>query len=458
MSRQLWTAIACAALSCSSALADMGRECLPRPLTEAEREASERVAERLRKSLPAAPEGWTVRDERSDATAGSCPAESSGKAVAQPVTINVLRNFARNDAPPPAAPAAPQPAAQPPLNAEHQARAAALEKQIAELQRKEQAAGAAYREARRAGDSAAQRQATEQSRKYRLEMGPLQRELRELRNVERRARAADGEARTRAAQARMEEARANRRDASVSIQTNLRQSEMRGSRPLSVNGVPLAFRERSGATQLVFGGWRRSGSFALAQIDESVPTTRVQNARVRIDANDPVTEQLLATMDVKSVGEIVDSPAPRQAQLRREAQQPDSATVQIALQVGTRDYRFSGAAECKAAPQASIYGVAAALYSVSQRADGQSLNFRLWQPKSGAPGMMALQVSTGSARYEVDTVKAGAKRDTKGSGKVTLQRAGAGGVFAVDAVAAGGEKISGTIQCNRFGAIRAEGG
>ncbi len=458
MSRQLWTAIACAALSCSSALADMGRECLPRPLTAAEKEASERVAERLRKTLPAAPEGWTVRDERSDAAAGSCPADSSGKAIAQPVTISVLRNFARQDAPPAAAPAAPRPAAQPPLSAAQQARAAELEKQIAELQRKEQAAGAAYHEARRAGDGAAQRQATEEARKHRIEMGPLQRELRELRNVERRARAADGAARTRAAQARMEEARADRRDASVSIQTNLRQSEMRGSRPVSVNGVPLAFRDGGGATQLLFGGWRHAGSFALAQIDESVPTTRVQNARVRIDANQPVTEQLLAALDVKTVAEIVDSPAPRQAQVRRDAQQPGSAPVQIALQVGTKDYRFSGAAECKAAPQASIYGVAAALYSVSQRADGQSLNLTLWQPKSGAPGMMALQISTGSARYEVDTVKAGTKRDTKGSGKATLQKAGGGGVFAVDAVAAGGEKITGTIQCSRFGGIQAEGG
>jgi hypothetical protein len=436
----------------------MGRECLPRPLSASEKEASERVAEQLRKALPAAPDGWTIRGERTDVAAGSCPAEDSGKAVAQPVTISVLRNFARNDAPPPAAPAAPQPAAQPPSNAEHQARAAALEKQIAELQRKEQAAGAAYREARRAGDSAAQRQATEQSRKYRLEMGPLQRELRELRNVERRARAADGEARTRAAQARMEEARANRRDASVSIQTNLRQSEMRGSRPLSVDGVPLAFRERSGATQLVFGGWRRSGSFALAQIDESVPTTRVQNARVRIDANEPVTEQLLAAMDVKSVGESVDSPAPRQAQLRREAQQPDSATVQIALQVGTKDYRFSGAAECKAAPQASIYGVPAALYSVSQRSGSGSLNLTLWQPKDGAAIMMSLRIAAGGKSYLVDTVKAGPKRDTKGSGRATLQKTGAGGVIAVDAVDASGEKITGKIECNRFGAIRAEGG
>lgn len=458
MSRQLWAAIAWAAFSCSSALADMGRECNPRPLTAAENEASVRLAQKLRNALSAAPADWTVRDERTDVAAGSCPAEGSGKSIPQPVTISILRNYVRKDAPRPAAPAAPQPEVQPPLTAEQQGRAAELEKQIADLQRKDQAAGAAYREARRAGDSAAQRQATEESRKYRMEMRPLQHELGELRSLERRARAADSQARTRAAQARMQEERANRRDASISIVTNLRQSEMRGARPVSVSGVPLAFQDASGVTQLLLGSWRRSGNFALAQLDESAPTTRVQNIRVRIDANQPVTELLIQALNVKAVHDAVENSTPRQAQIERASPRDGSAPVKIALQVGTSHYRFSGSAECKAASQASIYGIGAALYSVSQRSDGQSLNLTLWQPKDGSPSMVSLHISTGNARFEVDTVKAGAKRDTKGSGKTTLQKSGAGGVFTIDAVAAGGEQITGTIQCSRFGGIQAEGG
>jgi hypothetical protein len=72
--------------------------------------------------------------------------------------------------------------------------------------------------------------------------------------------------------------------------------------------------------------------------------------------------------------------------------------------------------------------------------------------------MMSLLVSTGSARYEVDTVKGGAKRDTKGSGSATLQKSGAGGVISLDAKAASGEKITGNIRCGSFGGIQAEGG
>jgi hypothetical protein len=134
------------------------------------------------------------------------------------------------------------------------------------------------------------------------------------------------------------------------------------------------------------------------------------------------------------------------------------AQADISLNVGGKNYQTSNQGQCKAAPQASIYGVHAALYSVSHNADGQSLNLSLWQPKDGAPGMLSLRVSTGSKRYVVDTVQGKTKRDTKGSGKATLEKSDAGGVIAIDAVAESGEKISGRIRCRSFGAIQAEGG
>lgn len=134
------------------------------------------------------------------------------------------------------------------------------------------------------------------------------------------------------------------------------------------------------------------------------------------------------------------------------------APVKISLKVGAKNYEAAGTGECKAAPQASIYGIQAALYFVAHGSGGQSLTLRLWQPKDGSPSMMSLRVSIGSSHYEVDTVKGGAKRDTKGSGRATLQKASAGGVIAIEAVAASGEKIAGKIQCSRFGAIHAEGG
>jgi hypothetical protein len=104
------------------------------------------------------------------------------------------------------------------------------------------------------------------------------------------------------------------------------------------------------------------------------------------------------------------------------------------------------------------YGVPAALTSVSQRAGGDSLNLSLWQPAAGAPAMLSLHVSTGSKSYVVDTVKGGSKRDTKGSGSAKLEKSGEGGAIVIDAVAAGGEKITGRIVCQRFGAVHAEGG
>ena len=134
------------------------------------------------------------------------------------------------------------------------------------------------------------------------------------------------------------------------------------------------------------------------------------------------------------------------------------APVKVSLKAGANSYEAAGSGECKAAPQASIYGIQAALYSVSHRSGSQSLNLTLWQPKDGSPSMMSLRVSIGSSHYEVDTVRGGAKRDTRGSGRATLQKASAGGLIAIDAVAASGEKIAGKIQCSRFGAIQAEGG
>ena len=134
------------------------------------------------------------------------------------------------------------------------------------------------------------------------------------------------------------------------------------------------------------------------------------------------------------------------------------AQVDVSLQVAGKKYQASGQGECKAAPRASIYGVPAALTSVSQSAGSDSLNLSLWQPASGAPAMMSLHVSSGSKRYVVDTVKAGSKRDTKGAGSAKLEKSGAGGAILIDAVAAGGEKITGRIVCQRFGALQAEGG
>lgn len=170
----------------------------------------------------------------------------------------------------------------------------------------------------------------------------------------------------------------------------------------------------------------------------------------------PNTERTLSLL--LAAAALATVAAGAEAQIRRQAPSTPAAPVQVALQVGAKSYAMSGQGECKTAPKASIYGVAAALYSVSYSSAGQSLNLTLWRPAKGPADMMSLHLSDGSKRYEVDTVKAGTKRDTKGSGTATFEREGAGGVFKIDAVTASGEKIVGKVHCGGFAGIQAEGG
>ena len=128
---------------------------------------------------------------------------------------------------------------------------------------------------------------------------------------------------------------------------------------------------------------------------------------------------------------------------------PAFAQADITLQIGSQKYAASGQGECKSAPRASIYNIPAALYSVSHRAGKDSLNLTLWRPADGKPDMLSLSITSGGKSYLVDTV-----REKKGSGGARLD----GRTIMVDAVAASGEKISGTIQCRAFGGIQAEGG
>ena len=132
--------------------------------------------------------------------------------------------------------------------------------------------------------------------------------------------------------------------------------------------------------------------------------------------------------------------------------------MNIDLQVGGEKYAFTGPGVCQSSTDASIYELAATMYAVRQNGEGRSLNLTLWRPKTGAPDMMTLGVSLGARSYRVSTVKVGRQGDVRGSGRATFARTGEGGTFTLDATAEGGTRISGTITCERFAAIVAEGG
>ena len=135
-----------------------------------------------------------------------------------------------------------------------------------------------------------------------------------------------------------------------------------------------------------------------------------------------------------------------------------STPIESDLQVAGRKLQSKAPGECKAAPEASIYGVRAAMTMISQRQGDQSLRMTLWQPRDGSPAMLQMEVSQGSSRHSVDTVRAGTKKDVKGAAKASMARAGAGGTVTIDATTATGERITGTVRCGAFGSVRAEGG
>ncbi len=148
------------------------------------------------------------------------------------------------------------------------------------------------------------------------------------------------------------------------------------------------------------------------------------------------------------------------AQRRKVPAVPADTKVDVAitLQVAGQSYHFEGKGECRHAPVASIYNVVAEMWSV-QQSDGQrSMALTLWHPKSASGDMFSLSVASGGKSYLVNTVKSGEESAVQGSGKVTLTTSGPGGTFTINAKAANGAAITGSIKCSSFSAAMAEAG
>jgi hypothetical protein len=136
----------------------------------------------------------------------------------------------------------------------------------------------------------------------------------------------------------------------------------------------------------------------------------------------------------------------------------DKVGVNVALQVDGGAYQFSGRGSCGHEPKGWIYGTAAKLWTVEQSEGPRSITLTLWSPTSGSGNMFTLRVTSGGKSYQADTVKGKDARPTKGAGSIAFAAAGVGGVFTVNATAANGAKMSGTIKCDAFRAVMAEGG
>lgn len=136
----------------------------------------------------------------------------------------------------------------------------------------------------------------------------------------------------------------------------------------------------------------------------------------------------------------------------------DKVGVAIAIQAGGDSYRFTGRATCKHERRGSIYMVPASLWSVDHSEGTHGVHLTFWRPASGSGDMFTLSVRGGGKTYAASTVKTPHGGSPEGSGQVRFAPEGAGGTFTVEATTASGTRISGTLKCDAFGAVYAEGG
>ena len=144
------------------------------------------------------------------------------------------------------------------------------------------------------------------------------------------------------------------------------------------------------------------------------------------------------------------------AQRRVPGQPLPKQVIDVSLKVGGQAYDSREPGRCSHAPTASIYSVVSEMWSVQQSAEGRSLALTLWRPKDGSGDMVTLSVNSGSASHEINTVRAGGA--PSGSGKVTFEKSGAGGLFTIAGKTKDGVAVSGTIKCDAFAPHIAEGG
>jgi hypothetical protein len=143
---------------------------------------------------------------------------------------------------------------------------------------------------------------------------------------------------------------------------------------------------------------------------------------------------------------------------RRKADGPVGATqVAIDAKLGGKRYHGNGSGECRHAPDASIRGTSASLWTVSYASaqDGslKELSLRLWRPKDGNSDQLSLSVETKSGAHRIE-MGAG---QSSGEATVTILPSGPGGRLEISGKEAGGKPVQITIECTDFVGIEGEG-
>jgi hypothetical protein len=149
-----------------------------------------------------------------------------------------------------------------------------------------------------------------------------------------------------------------------------------------------------------------------------------------------------------------------QQTLAPEGEKPQvESSLTVSGTIGGKPIQVSGSGSCRHAPDASIHGVSASLWTVQYGGaeDGpvKQLNLTLWRPKDGSPDQLSLELKSKSGDHRVET---GAKGKHKGEGTVTILPSGPGGRLELRGKDAKGKPIQIFIDCPAFGQIEAEGG
>ena len=138
-----------------------------------------------------------------------------------------------------------------------------------------------------------------------------------------------------------------------------------------------------------------------------------------------------------------------------EAYSHGTVPMKVAAKVARYSHQAEGTGQCATSADASIYEVPATLWHVIYQDETVHLNFSVWRPKSGAPEMVNVSLTSDLTPHRIATVKGG---DILGSGTPTVQSAGAGGTLTVTGRDDHGHEVQLSVECARFEELVAEGG
>ncbi|MFL5449040.1 MAG: hypothetical protein ACJ8A6_00675 [Gemmatimonadales bacterium] len=134
------------------------------------------------------------------------------------------------------------------------------------------------------------------------------------------------------------------------------------------------------------------------------------------------------------------------------------SALSLSGMVAGKPIQVSGGGTCGHAPDASMGGTSASLWTVQYRGsdDGtvKELNLRLLRPKDGGPDQLSFELKSKAGDHRIET---GTGTKHKGEGTVTILPSGPGGRLELSGKDAKGKPIQLSIDCPTFGEVKAEG-